>query len=80
MEEFDIIFKEEIENLIWTKRLLANDMSGKPFIVWYTFDDSYEYFKPFKQYNKLEFEKLFNFQMGSPDYDSERIVRYLKII
>ena len=30
------------------------------------------------QYKKLEFEKLFNFKMGSPDYDSERIMRYLK--
>ena len=80
MEEFDIISNQEFEdlNLIWTMQMLSNDMSGKPFIVWYACDDTYEYYKPYLHYKKLEFERLFNFKMGSPDYDSERIIRYLK--
>ena len=80
MEEVEIISKEQFEalNLIWTMQMLSNDMSGKPFIVWYACDNTHEYYKPYIQYRKLEFERLFNFKMGSPDYDSERIVRYLK--
>ena len=80
MDDFDIISNEEFEdlNLRWTMQMLSNDMSGRPFIVWYASDDTYKYYKPYIQYKKLEFEKLFNFKMGSPDYDSERIMRYLK--
>ena len=53
-------------------------MSGKPFIVYYYSDNNYDYYKPYKKYNKFEFENLFNFKMGSPDYDCNRIVKYSK--
>ena len=80
MEDVIIISKKEFEDLKleWTMRMLSNDMSGNPFIVWYACDDNYEYYKPHIQYKKFEFERLFKFKMESPDYDSERIVRYLK--
>tara|TARA_B100000902_G_C27317203_1_gene922033 strand:- start:1017 stop:1253 length:237 start_codon:yes stop_codon:yes gene_type:complete len=78
MEEFCILSNDECEDLEWNMQMLSNDMSGKPFIVWYASDGTYHYYKPYKQYKKIEFEKLFMFKMGSPDFDSERIVRYLK--
>ncbi len=80
MEDCSIISKEYFDslNLVWTLHMLSNDMSGKPFIVWYAMDNTYEYFKPYICYKKREFENLFLFNMNSPDYDSNRIVRHLK--
>ena len=80
MESCEILSNGEcaVFDIKWNMDILSNDMSGRPFIVWYASDETYHYYKPFKQYNKTEFEQLFMFQMGSPDYDEERIVRYFK--
>ena len=80
MELNNNISEEETINLSieWSTCVLCNNMSGKPFIVYYYSDKNYDYYKPYKKYNKFEFENLFNFKMGSPDYDCNRIVKFSK--
>ena len=76
----EIVTSEEINNLnvLWTRETRAWNLSGKPFYVWKAEDKKYNYYKPFEKVKKIEFELLFNFKMGSPDYDCNRVVRYPK--
>ena len=80
MEVTDSISKKETIYLQikWDMCILCNNMSGKPFIVYHYSDDDFDYYKPYKKYNKCEFEQLFNFKMGSPDYDCNRIIKFSK--
>tara|TARA_Y100000389_G_scaffold24211_1_gene20878 strand:- start:2509 stop:2766 length:258 start_codon:yes stop_codon:yes gene_type:complete len=76
-----VVEKNEIkllDNLEWSKQCRSWNLSGNPFYAWHASDDSFNYFKPYKQYSKLEFEMLFKFKMGSPDFDMNRIVKYKK--
>tara|TARA_B100000902_G_C27205313_1_gene861308 strand:- start:113 stop:343 length:231 start_codon:yes stop_codon:yes gene_type:complete len=68
----------EEEPLEWRELVLFDNMSGKPIIVYHYSDNNFDYYKPYKKYRKIEFEILFNFKMGSPDYDCNRIVKYSK--
>lgn len=67
-----------LEHLEWSKQCRSWNLSGPPFYVWHASDSSFDYFKPYKQYSKFEFEMLFKFKMGSPDFDVYRIVKYQK--
>ena len=80
MESGIILSRDECNNLNleWSIQLRSQNMSGEPFQVWYASDDTYTYFKPYMRYKKYEFEKLMKFSMGSPDFDLNRVVRYLK--
>ena len=69
---------KQLDNLKWSKQYKSWDLSGNPFYVWYASDDSFNYYKPYKKYPKFEFEMLFKFKMGSPDFDMNRIVKYKK--
>lgn len=76
-----VVEKNEIkllDNLEWYKQCRSWNLSGDPFYAWHASDDLFNYFKPYKQYSKLEFEMLFKFKMGSPDFDMNRIVKYKK--
>jgi hypothetical protein len=65
-------------NVSWSRETRAWNFSGNPFYVWRAEDKEYNYYKPFEKVKKIEFEMLFDFKMGSPDYDSNRVVRYPK--
>lgn len=75
-----IMTSDEINNLnvLWLRETRCWNLSGKPFYVWRAEDKKYNYYKPFEKVKKIEFEQLFNFKLGSPDYDSNRVVRYPK--
>jgi len=80
MDLTDSVTKEETKDFYieWKQCIMCNNMSGRPFIVYHYSDDDFDYYKPYKKYSKFEFEQLFNFKMGSPDYDCNRIIKISK--
>lgn len=53
---------------------IYNSLSGCDFLVLGIKFDDYILIKPYEKVGSFEFEKIFDFQIGSSDYDENRII------
>ena len=62
------------DNANWVMCNICNTLSGCDFLVLAIKLDTCILLKPYEKVKCLEFEELFNFQMGCSDYDQNRII------
>jgi hypothetical protein len=69
------IYNEQVQSdKNWVMYNICNALSGFDFLVLGIKFDDYILIKPYEKVKILEFEALFNFNMGSSDYDENRII------
>ena len=62
------------DNENWIMCNICNTLSGCDFLVLAIKYDAYMLLKPYEKVKCLEFEELFDFQMGCTDYDKDKII------
>ena len=62
------------ENANWVMCNICNTLSGCDFLVLAIKLDNCILLKPYEKVNCLEFEELFDFQMGCSDYDKDKVI------
>ncbi len=70
----EIYYEKVQSDKKWVMYNICNALSGYDFLVLGIKFDDYILIKPYEQVNILEFEVLFNFNIGSSDYDENRII------